>query len=530
MRLRCKLIVLSAQSMQSMKKGMVIHMRLREAWKKREEWNKDYHIPSYDREAVKRNTEGSPIWLHFGAGNIFRAFIAVAMDELLEQGLSDKGIIVCEDFDKELVERAYIPYDSISLAVTLKSDGRVGKRVIGSITEAVTDYDRMKSLFCMPSIQMISFTITEKGYAGPLMRKIAELCLARYRSGAYPLALVSMDNCAHNGEILSKAVMNHAAALVSEGKADESFLKYLSDEEKVTFPWTMIDKITPRPDVKVQELLKKDGFEDTETIITRFNTYTAPFVNAEETQYLAVEDRFPNGRPRLEAAGILFVDRETVDKIEKMKVGTCLNPLHTALAIFGCLLGYETIHEEMKDEHLRKLVWELGYKEGMPVVVHPGIMQPEDFLNDVITKRFPNPFMPDSPQRIATDTSQKLPVRFGQTLQAYLLRPELKVEELNLIPLVFAGWLRYLMGVNDQGERFTQSPDPRLEELRSIMEGIRLSDDTFDAGKLDLILQDRSLFVIDLYACGLADKIKSMFQEMITGPGAVRETLRRYCS
>ena len=322
----------------------------------------------------------------------------------------------------------------------------------------------------------------------------------------------------------------HASSLVSEGKADENFLKYLSDEKQVAFPWTMIDKITPRPDVKVQELLKKDGFKDNETIITRYNTYAAPYVNAEETQYLVVEDKFPNGRPQLEAAGIIFSDRETVDKIEKMKVGTCLNPLHTSLAIFGCLLGYETIHEEMKDEQLRKLVWDLGYKEGMPVVVHPGIMKPEEFLNDVLTKRFPNPFMPDSPQRIATDTSQKIPVRFGQTLQAYLLRPELKVKELNLIPLVFAGWLRYLMGVDDKGERFTQSPDLRLQELTSVMEGIQLSENTFNEGKLDQILQDRSIFVIDLYSSGLAEKIKSMFRSMIVGPGAVRETLRRYCS
>lgn len=505
-------------------------MRLTEAWVKREEWNKDYHIPSYDREAVKINTAKAPIWLHFGAGNIFRAFIAAAMDQLLEQGFSNKGIIVCEDFDKELVQRAYQPYDSISLAVTLKSDGSVDKRVIGSITEAVTDLERMKVLFCMPSVQLISFTITEKGYSGPLMRKVAELCLVRYNSGAYPVALVSMDNCAHNGEILSKAVKKHAEALISEGRADESFLLYLEDETKVAFPWTMIDKITPRPDITVKELLEKDGFEDTEQIITKNNTYTAPFVNAEETQYLVIEDMFPNGRPQLEAAGVLFADRETVGKTEKMKVGTCLNPLHTALAVFGCLLGYETIHDEMKDEQLRKLVWDLGYKEGMPVVINPGIMQPEDFLNDVLTKRLPNPFMPDAPQRIATDTSQKIPVRFGQTLKAYLAKPELKIDELIMIPLVFAGWLRYLMGVNDEGDLFTPSPDPKLKEFTDYISSIKLGNELSDEEGIDKILKDRSIFIIDLYSSGLAKKVKRMFKMMITGTGAVRETLRKYCN
>lgn len=504
-------------------------MKLTNAWSNRDEWKKDYYIPSYDRENIKNNTMKSPVWLHFGAGNIFRAFIACAMDQLIESGLSDKGIIVCEDFDKELVERAYEPYDSLSLLVTLKSDGSVSKRVIGSVTEAVTETERMKELFCEPTIQLVSFTITEKGYGGSLMRKIAELCLARYRAGAYPIALVSMDNCAHNGELLSKAILEQARILISEGKAEEAFLGYLTDETRVTFPWTMIDKITPRPDASVKELLEADGFEDTEQIITKYNTYTAPFVNAEETEYLVIEDSFPNGRPVLEAAGILFADRETVDKVEKMKVGTCLNPLHTALAVFGCLLGYQTIHDEMEDEQLKQLVNRLGYVEGMPVVINPGIMKPEQFLADVLTKRLPNPYMPDAPQRIATDTSQKLPVRFGQTLKAYSKRPDLKLSELVMIPLTLAGWLRYLMGVDDQGKEFTLSSDPRLEELKEIMNAAKLGKGLTSEGGIDRLLKDQSIFGIDLYEYDLADKIKGMLREMLTGPGAIRKTLQKYC-
>ncbi len=503
-------------------------MKLIEAWNKRQEWNKDYHIPSYDREVIREKTLKAPIWLHFGAGNIFRAFMAAAMDNLLEKGISDRGIIVCEDFDKELISRAYKPYDSLSLLVTLKADGSVDKKVVGSVMEAVSETERMKALFCEPSVQMVSFTITEKGYAGPLMRKIAEFCLERFNRGAHPVALVSMDNCAHNGEVLQNAVMAHANALVNEGKADKGFLDYLSDPSKVTFPWTMIDKITPRPDASVKDLLEKDGFEDTEQIITQFKTYTAPFVNAEETEYLVIEDKFPNGRPQLESAGIMFADRETVDKFEKMKVGTCLNPLHTALAVFGCILGYETIHDEMEDAQLKKLVWDLGYKEGMPVVSNPGIMRPEDFLNDVLTKRLPNPFMPDAPQRIATDTSQKIPVRFGQTLKAYSENPNLKLSDLTLIPLVFAGWLRYLMGINDKGETFTLSPDPRLEELTALVKNIALGQELDSEEAIDGILGDRSIFVIDLFACGMANKVKGMFREMIAGPGAVRKTLVKY--
>ena len=103
-------------------------------------------------------------------------------------------------------------------------------------------------------------------------------------------------------------------------------------------------------------ILKEDGIEELEPVITSKNTYVAPFVNAEECEYLVIEDSFPNGRPSLEKGGILFAKREVVDQVEKMKVCTCLNPLHSALAIYGCLLGYELISEEMKDDELRTLI------------------------------------------------------------------------------------------------------------------------------------------------------------------------------
>ena len=181
----------------------------------------------------------------------------------------------------------------------------------------------------------------------------------------------------------------------------------------------MIDKITPRPDLGVKDMLEKSRVESMDIITTTKNTYIAPFVNAEEPEYLVIENLFPNGRPPLEEGGVIFTDRETVDKVEKMKVCTCLNPLHTALAIYGCLLGYTAIYEEMKDEQLKKMVEIIGYEEGLPVVINPGIIDPKAFLQEVLEVRLPNPFVPDTPQRIATDTSQKLAIRFGETIKAY---------------------------------------------------------------------------------------------------------------
>ena len=89
-------------------------------------------------------------------------------------------------------------------------------------------------------------------------------------------------------------------------------------------------------------------------------------------------------------------------------------------------LGYTKISEEMKDEQLKKLVEHIGYQEGLPVVVNPGVINPKDFIDTVLNVRFPNPFMPDTPQRIATDTSQKLAIRFGETIKAYDAAPRQK--------------------------------------------------------------------------------------------------------
>lgn len=537
---------------------MVIRMKLVEyndSWKQ-----KGYELPDYDREQVKEKTMKAPTWIHFGAGNIFRGFPAAVLQNLLNKGEYDKGVIVSEGFDYEIIEKAYKPFQDLSLLVLLKANGSIEKKVIGSVVESIeadatnqNNWSRLKEVFTASSLQMVSFTITEKGYslvdskgeylgfvlddfnAGMdepkhIMGKITALMYERYLKGEEKIALVSMDNCSHNGDKLFASVLTYAKEWEKKGFVDQKFIAYLSDDTRVSFPWSMIDKITPHPDDTVKEMLLKDGFEDTDLIITSKNTYTAPFVNAEETEYLVIEDKFPNGRPPLEKGGVLFTDRETVDKVEKMKVCTCLNPLHTSLAIFGCLLSYTKIFEEMKDEDLNNLVHKIGYEEGMPVVVNPEVLDPMEFIKAVLELRLPNPFMPDAPQRIATDTSQKLPIRFGETIKAYVKSNQLNVQDLTLIPLTLAGWCRYLMGVDDKGNAFTPSSDPLLPELMGYLKSVKLGDTTVSEEVLRPILSNKAIFAVDLYEVGLAEKVMSMFVEMLKGPGAVRTTLRKYLS
>ncbi len=526
------------------------------------EWTgKGYALPKFDRPAMIEETVKNPTWVHFGAGNIFRAFHANLAQRMLDEGETKTGITVAEGFDYEIIEKQYRPHDNLSVLVTLKADGSIEKTVIGSIAESCildsendAEYSRLKEIFSSDSLQLCTFTVTEKGYslvngrgeqlpavtadfaAGPekpasYMGKVVSLLYTRYLAGQKPIAMVSTDNCSHNGEKLAGAVMAFANAWIANGLAEKGFADYLQDETKVTFPWSMIDKITPRPDASVEKILKEDGLEDLEPVVTSKKTYVAPFVNAEETEYLVVEDKFPNGRPALEKVGVIFTDRDTVNKVERMKVTTCLNPLHTALAVYGCLLGYTKISDEMKDEDLVKLVRTIGYKEGLPVVVNPGVLDPKEFIDTVVNVRIPNPFMPDTPQRIATDTSQKLSIRYGETIKSYLADPKLDVMDLKLIPLVQAGWLRYLMAVDDAGKAFEPSPDPLLADCQKYVKDFTLGQKVTKEeakDKLLPLLQNAQIFGVDLEKAGLSDRVAGYFTELIAGTGAVRAALHKY--
>ncbi|MFI3213000.1 MAG: mannitol dehydrogenase family protein [Eubacteriales bacterium] len=529
-----------------------------EGLQNKSEWEeKGYALPAFDIETVRANTKENPFWIHLGAGNIFRAFQANVVQNLLNKGVLDRGLIVAEGYDYEILEKMNRPHDELGILATLKANGTIEKTVVASVLESVkvdhkdaVEFARLEEIFTKESLQMVSFTITEKGYSlvdgkgeylanvaadfvnGPAladsyMGKVVALLYARYVNGALPIAMVSMDNCSHNGDKLKAAVLEIADKWLANGKVEEGFVSYLNDGNKVSFPWTMIDKITPRPDESVKQMLAQDGIEELEPAITSKNTYVAPFVNAEECEYLIIENDFPNGKPALEAGGIQFVERSVVDKVEKMKVCTCLNPLHTALAVFGCLLDYQLISKEMENPTLKALVEKIGYVEGLPVVVHPGILDPKVFIDEVLTKRIPNPFMPDSPQRIATDTSQKLGIRFGETIKAYVASEELHVADIKMIPLVFAGWLRYLMGINDKGEAFELSADPMLDVVCPQVAGISFGDTDIHE-KVAGILSNEAIFGMDLYAVGLGELVETYFVEMLAGVGAIQATLDKY--
>lgn len=517
---------------------------------------KGYEMPRFDRAQMMANTAQRPTWVHFGAGNIFRGFLAPLSQQMLNEGLTDTGIVVAVGFDSSLLDAVYRPYDNLAVVATLCADGEIRKKVVASMADTICmvhggeEWERLMDAFRNPSLQMASLTITEKGYnyldsegnilpaiekdmeAGPAgavgyLGRITALCHARFAAGGAPIALVSMDNCSHNGTRLEAAVLAIAEGWLQRGLCEAAFVDWLRDRSKITFPWSMIDKITPRPDESVQQLLEADGLEGMELHVTRHGSYAAAFVNTEEAEYLVIEDKFPNGRPPLEKTGVIFTNGETVDMVETMKVCTCLNPLHTAMSVVGCLLGFTRINAEMKDPDLAALVNRVGYVEGLPVVVDPGVIDPKAFIDEVVGKRFPNPFLQDDPRRIATDTSQKIPVRFGNTIRKYAAREDLNVRNLKCISFVLAAWCRYLMAIDDAGAAFTPSDDPMLSQLMPLLAEVKLGQPCDVHATLQPILSNATIMGSDLYEVGLAEQVEEYFARLITGPGAVRAELHK---
>ena len=531
-----------------------------EGIKNREAWEKaGITLPGYDVEKVSEKARKEPEWVHFGIGNIFRIFIGGIADGLLEEGVLDRGITCVETFDYDVVDKIYDPYDNLGLSVILHGDGVREYKVLGSLAEAVKaqssdpeQWNRLKEIFRSTSLQMVSFTITEKGYAlqkadgtwlpyvkadienGPerangAMAVLVAMLFERYQAGKYPLALVSMDNCSRNGEKLRESVLTMAEEWQKKGFVDADFLAYVSDEQTVAFPWTMIDKITPRPSEQIAADLEKLGVENMQPVITGKKTYIAPFVNAEKPQYLVIEDSFPNGRPALEKGfGVYLADRNTVNLSERMKVTVCLNPVHSATGPLGVVLGYDLFARMLNtNEDMMKMARMVAYDEGLPVVEDPGILSPQAFVDELFNDRFPNEYLGDTNLRLAVDVSQMVGIRFGETIKAHVAKYG-NASRLTAIPLGIAGWLRYMLAVDDEGRDYELAPDPMNEELQEQLGDIVVGKPETLKDQLKPVLSNERLFFTDLYKAGVGEKVEEMFREMIAGKGAVKATLHKY--
>lgn len=516
-------------------------------------------LPSYDVEKANAKALEAPRWVHFGIGNIFRVFIGGIADGLMEAGLLDRGLTCVETFDYEVVDKIYRPFDNLGISVILKGDGTREYKVLGSMAEAVKgdcrdaeQWKRLKEVFLSKDLQLVSFTITEKGYAltrpdgtyfpfiqsdidnGPekctsAMAIVAAMLYQRYLGGKTPIALVSMDNCANNGYLLRSSVHTVAEAWVEKGFVEKGFLSYLEDNDKVAFLCTMIDKITPRPSLAIAKDLEALGVKDMAPVETTKRTYIAPFINAEGPQYLVIDDHFPNGRPALEKGkGVFMGTYETVSKAERMKVTACLNPVHSATGPLGVVLGIDLFAEMLhKVPEVMKMARMVAYDEGMPMIKDPEILSPKAFTDELFDDRFPNMYLGDTNLRLSTDVSQGVGVRFGETIKAYVAQYG-SAERLVAIPLGIASWLRYMMGIDDNGNTYVLAPDPMNEEFTNAYKTIEFGKPETLKDQMKSILSNEKIFFVDLYKAGLGEKIEGYLREMLAGKGSTMATIRKY--
>jgi len=195
-------------------------------------------------------------------------------------------------------------------------------------------------------------------------------------------------------------------------------------EEAVHFPSTMVDRITPgTTPVDIDFLQSAHGISDEWPVICE------PFIQ------WVIEDRFSNGRPPLEKAGVQFV--EDVSPYEMMKI-RLLNAGHSVLGIPGAIHGHPTINACMKDPVFATFMRHFMDKEASPILKEVAGINLEDY-KDSLEARFANPNIKDSVGRICSESSAKLPKFLIPTIQDNLA----KGDSIAYATLILAAWCFY---------------------------------------------------------------------------------------
>src|SRR6202011_4279536 len=219
-------------------------------------------------------------------------------------------------------------------------------------------------------------------------------------------------------------------------------------ESNVAFPNAMVDRITPQTTDADRAMV-----EETFGIVDNWPVVTEPF------RQWVLEDTFSSGRPPLEEVGVQIV--ADVHPYETMKL-RLLNGSHQAMAYLGYLAGYRYVHEAMADPHLRRLVERMMDEEVTPLLPPvPGIDLTE--YKRTLIERFQNPKIADTLARLAFGGSDRMPKFLLPSLSEALAQGRRH----QLLMLAVAGWLRYLRGVDQQGQPIALQDD-RADELRAL--------------------------------------------------------------
>ena len=402
-------------------------------------------VPGFDRSAM---TAGI---VHLGLGNFHRAHMARythnlmdARADMLGWGIVGAGLLPTD----QRMRDSLAPQDNLYTLVERSfSDETV--IIIGSLAGVVFAGESSAALMDAidsPRIRIVSLTVTEHGYClnrstkrldpeHPLIRAdlahpdrpssaigiIVEALRRRRDAGAQPFTAMSCDNIQRNGHVLRDAVLALATL------RDPALAAWI--EEHVSFPSTMVDRITPvTAEQDVAALAERHGIAD------RWPVFAETF-----TQWV-IEDRFPVGRPAWEKVGAQFVDDVSPYEFMKLRL---LNASHLAVSGMGRLMGYVTIDEAMADPLLTRFMAAIMDRETGPTLLPvPGIDLAQ--YKATLIERFANPAIKDTVERVNTDAPLNVlvdPIRDRLDAGA----------PLDLLALALAAWLRRVRGQDEQG-------------------------------------------------------------------------------
>ncbi|MBF9035832.1 mannitol dehydrogenase family protein [Rhodobacterales bacterium HKCCE2091] len=420
-------------------------------------------------DRLKRDGDAPKVGIvHLGPGAFFRAFIAVCTDAAMTASGGDWGILAVS-LKSPTARDQLGPQGGVFTAVELGPDGET-PRTIGSVTDVLVapeDPAAVVAAMADPTVKIVSLTVTEKGYChNPATGKlnldhpdiahdlaapdaprsapgmIVAALEARRAAGTPPFTVLSCDNLPSNGPLVRGMVLDFAHA------RDAALAAWIDDN--VSFPATMVDRITPATTGEdLDRIETMIGFRDEGPVVHE------PFIQ------WVIEDDFPQGRPDWAAGGAQFVN--SVEAHETMKL-RCLNGTHSTLAYLGYLAGHQTIADTVADAPFAALCQRLWRDEILPTVPQP---EGEDLpaYCTALLERYRNPAIRHRTWQIAMDGSQKLPQRILGTIRDTLA--EGRVPE--GLCLAVAGWMRYVGGVDENGEEIDVR-DPLAKELRAALD------------------------------------------------------------
>ncbi|HIF4663665.1 TPA: mannitol dehydrogenase family protein [Citrobacter koseri] len=417
-------------------------------------------VPNWDRNALV------PRIVHLGFGAFHRAHQAVYADILAAEHGSDWGYTEVNLIGGEQQIADLKNQDRLYTVAEMSADAWTA-RVVGVVKNAlhaqVDGLETVLAAMCEPQVAIVSLTITEKGYChspatGQLMLDhpaiVADLqnpqqpksapgvivaALARRRAAGLPaFTVMSCDNMPENGHVMRNVICAYAQAV------DAGLAAWIA--QNVTFPSTMVDRIVPAMTAETLDKIEQlTGVRD------------PAGVACEPFRQWVIEDNFVAGRPEWEKAGAELV--ADVLPFEEMKL-RMLNGSHSFLAYLGYLSGYQHINECMEDEHFRHAARALMLEEQAPTLNVTGV----DLTRyaDMLIVRYSNTGLRHRTWQIAMDGSQKLPQRMLDSVRWHLVHHH----RFDLLALGVAGWMRYVGGVDEQGNRIDVS-DPLLPVLQN---------------------------------------------------------------